>query len=225
MKWLLSYPEDGPSVAWYEQWVRAAGAEPVLLDAAYSDPGDLHPFSALLLSGGGDVDPARYGDPRHDRTSGVLPARDELELALIRKFQELRRPVFGICRGQQILNVALGGGLLQHVPDHVPADQERHSRGPAYDSIHPLLVDASTRLGRALALARDTNSAHHQAVDPARIGRGLRVVARSGRGVIEAVEGGEGTAPLMAVQWHPERLPLEHPASAGLRELWAGLAR
>jgi putative glutamine amidotransferase len=225
MKWLLSYPEDGPSVAWYEQWVRAAGAEPVLLDADYSDPGDLHAFGALLLSGGGDVDPARYGDPCHARTGGILPVRDALELSLIREFRRLGRPIFGICRGQQILNVALGGGLLQHVPDLVPPHRERHSRGPDYDSIHALEVDAGTRLGRALASARETNSAHHQAVDPARIGRGLRVAARSGLGIIEAVEGDDGTTPLMAVQWHPERLPLEHPASAGLRELWAGLAR
>lgn len=221
MKWLLSYPEDGPSVTYYQRWVRACGAEPVLLDAHYTHPGAPDGFAALLLSGGGDVDPARYGQQPHARTYGVLPARDAVEEQLIGEFLARGRPVFGICRGAQILNVVRGGALLQHVPDRVDPEQERHSRQEAYDARHAVAVDAATRLGQALAGVTETNSAHHQAVDPDRLGRDLRIVARSGCGVVEAVEG-PGCS---AVQWHPERLPLEHPASARLRAYWRDLAR
>lgn len=226
MKWLVSYPEDGPSVAYYDRWVRAAGAEPTLLEDGFAHPGDPSSFAALLLSGGGDVDPALFGETvRHARTYGVVAARDGLELRLIREFQELKRPIFGICRGIQILNVALGGGLWQHVPDHVEESRERHGRASGYDSMHGIVLDGQTRLGAALRGTLTTNSAHHQAVDPARMGRGLRVAARSSAGVIEAVESWEGSAPLLAVQWHPERLPLDHPASANVRAFWADLAR
>jgi len=221
MQWLLSYPEDGPSVAYYQQWVRAGGAEPVLLDARYTHPGSLEGYAALLLSGGGDVDPARYGEQPHARTYGVRPERDAVEERLIAEFLARGRPVFGICRGAQILNVVRGGALLQHVPDEVDPEQERHSRQDTYDARHAVAMDVATRLGQALAGVTETNSAHHQAVDPARLGRDLRIVARSGCGVVEAVEG-PGCS---AVQWHPERLPPDHPASAALRAYWSGLAR
>ena len=217
MKWLLTYPEDGPSVAFYERWVRAAGAEPVLVDRAYTHPGSLDGLAALLLAGGGDVDPARYGAVAHPLTGGLSSARDDLELALIREFLARGRPVFGICRGAQILNVALGGGLVQHVPEVVEPGRERHRAEQGYDARHAIRPDGSTALGRALQDVEESNSAHHQAVDPARLGRGVRIAVRSGTGLVEAIE-----APgCSAVQWHPERLPLEHPASARLRAYWA----
>lgn len=225
MRWLLSYPEEGPSSAFYRRWVRAAGAEPTWVSATYDPPGDLLPFHALLLPGGGDVDPARYREPtRHAATQGVLPGRDQLEADLVAAFQAMGRPVFGICRGMQMVNVARGGCLLQHLPDVVAAEREPHS-APDRDVQHPLLVEPDTRLGAVLRAAREVNSSHHQAADPTRLGRGLRVAARSGAGIIEALESEDGGAPVLAVQWHPERLPMEHPASRALRELWAELSR
>ena len=222
MRWLLTYPEDGPSVSFYERWVRATGAEPALVSPAYDHPGDLGLFAALLLAGGGDVDPARYGAAlRHPRTGGVQAVRDAFELQLIAEFRALGKPVFGICRGAQILNVALGGGLLQHVPDHLDPEAERHHERDSYDVRHALRGEPATLLGRALAGTRETNSAHHQAVDPARLGQGLRIAAWSGAGLVEAIEGPR----CFAVQWHPERLPLDHPASASLRACWAEVAR
>lgn len=221
MKWLLTYPEDGPSVSRYERFVRACGAEPVMIDSRYEHPGDLAEFDALLLPGGGDVDPALYGDSqRHPATYDVIPKRDMLERKLIDEFIAQDRPIFGICRGIQILNVHFGGGLIQHVPDLVPEERERHEQKDRYDQVHPLVAEKRTRLGAAFADVLETNSAHHQAVHPDRIGRGLVVAARSGSGVIEAVESEDPSMRISAVQWHPERLSFEHPACALLIAHW-----
>ncbi len=223
-KWLLTYPEDGLSVLRYKEFVRLCGAEPVLLDERWVAPPDLDAFDALLLSGGGDVDPALYGAAeRHPKVYDVDPARDELELQLIDAFCSSGRPVFGICRGVQILNVYAGGGLIQHVPDICPEQDERHERLNTYDAMHALRPVPETRLGAVLASVNESNSAHHQALDPQRIGRGLRVAALSGGGVIEAVESAEPAARLSAVQWHPERLPPDHPAAAVLAAYWRAL--
>jgi putative glutamine amidotransferase len=115
------------------------------------------------------------------------------------------------------MNVALGGGLFQHVPDTLgnPCDEE-HNRGPAYDASHSLTVVSSTCLGAALAGVDRVNSAHHQAIDPARLGRGLRIAALSALGIVEAVELDGTGARVCAVQWHPERLPCDDPASLRL---------
>lgn len=221
MNWLLTYPEDAGSVPVYEAWTRACGATPHTLPASCLDAAEARGFDALLLTGGGDVDPARYGAARHPRTGGVRAERDVQELRLFQLFRDAGRPVFGICRGLQFLNVALGGALIQHVPDLLDPAAEAHGRPDTYETHHPLTVDRTTDLGTALQDAATSNSSHHQAADPARIGRGLRVVARSGAGLIEALEG----PGLSAVQWHPERLSLAHPASARLREHWRALAR
>lgn len=221
MKWLLTYPEDGPSVSRYERFVHACDAEPIMIDSTYTHPGDLGGFDALLLPGGGDVEPALYGDPeRHPATYDVIPRRDTLERRLIDEFLAAGRPIFGICRGIQILNVHFGGGLIQHVPDVVPEAKERHEQKDRYDQVHPLILDGQSRLGASFAGVEETNSAHHQAVHPDRVGRGLVVAARSGAGVIEAVESEDPAMRVSAVQWHPERLPLEHPACARLIEHW-----
>lgn len=224
MRWLLTCSGDERSFSFYETWVRAAGAEPVAVGPDYAAPPSVAPYAALLLPGGGDVDPVLYGAPRHTRTRGVVARRDDLEMRLVADFLRRRRPVFGICRGMQVLNVAMGGGLLQHVPDLIPEEQERHTQRGSRDSLHPLRAVATTRLGAALVAAVDVNSSHHQAVDPMRLGTGLRVAARSGAGLIEALEDAAGSAPVCAVQWHPERLPQDHPASRSLRDYWASLS-
>lgn len=226
MKWLVTYPEDGPSVAVYDAWIRAAGADPLWIAPDYAWPSSVAIADALLLPGGGDVEPASYGDTaRHAATYDVLPQRDALEILLIREFISRRRPVLGICRGIQILNVALGGALVQHVPDLVAPDAERHSREKSYDSTHGITFDPTTRLGAALASAPNVNSAHHQALRLDRVAAPLRIAARSPAGIIEAVEGDLHGCRLSAVQWHPERLPADHPASAALRTHWGELCR
>ena len=146
---------------------------------------------ALLLPGGGDMHPRFYGqDLRGSRE--IDEARDETELALLRRFLDAGRPVLGICRGMQLINVALGGTLRQHI--------DGHSQINGSDRRHSVTTDDS--LLRAFYGERfSVNSAHHQAVDHP--GTGLKVIARAEDGVIEALR--HETHPILAVQWHPER--------------------
>jgi len=217
-RWLVTCPENSKSVPVYLEWLRRAGIEGSVILDDFRRPENLERFDGLLLAGGPDVDPARYGDASvHPKTYGVDTRRDELEIALFNRFAGDGKPVFGICRGLQVMNVALGGGLFQHVPDNLcDGCEEEHNRGPAYDANHSLIVNTSTFLGPVLAGIGRVNSAHHQAIDPARLGRGLRIAALSGSGIVEAVELDGTGARVCAVQWHPERLPPEDPASLRL---------
>jgi putative glutamine amidotransferase len=182
-----------------------AGGRPVLLPPADGPPpGELlSAFDALLLAGGGDVEPARYGAPSHPEVYGVDPVRDEAELALVRAAIDMGLPTLAVCRGLQVLNVALGGTLHQHLPELEGKDLHGHPRADA-SVVHEVKVAGGTRLAEACGsdVLRCT-SHHHQAVD--RLGEGLAVVALSGDGLIEAVEPAQPDAPwLVAVQWHPE---------------------
>ena len=226
MRWLLTFPENASSQAKYVAWALRGGVQADILAPETPIPASLDDYAALLLPGGGDVEPGLYGAKvSHPRVYGVRPAQDARELHLIQVFQAAQKPIFGICRGLQMLNVAFGGELIQHVPDRVPEAQERHRKHDSYDARHGLVWDTATRLGWRLSMAADTNSAHHQAIDPEALGRGLQVAARSTGGIVEAVECFTGPAPVVAVQWHPERLPAEHPASRALLEFFCALAR
>jgi putative glutamine amidotransferase len=172
-------------------------------------------FDALLLGGGGDVDPARYGaSVLPDGNVEVDAERDAIDFALLEEALRTKRPVLGICRGLQVINVALGGTLVQDLPIERPSpvvhqneDDEKTRRD------HRVEVAPGTRLAAiAGASALAVNSRHHQAI--ARVAPGLAVSATAEDGVPEAVESA-GDAWLVAVQWHPENLT-EDPASAGL---------
>jgi putative glutamine amidotransferase len=224
MKWLVTGAAQAQSDD-YRTWLSIGGVEGIRIFSSDPMPGDLAPFSALLLTGGGDVDPTRYHGLPAPETSGVDRDRDELECRLIERFMKAKKPVFGICRGIQILNVAFGGKLIQHVP-LVLRGIERHGQVDGKDSTHPVLFAKETTLAEILGEVAAVNSAHHQAVDPNAVGRGLRIMAVSGDGIVEAVEGVDLCAPALAVQWHPERLrPFSHPASAGLLNWMKALAK
>lgn len=226
MKWLVTYPEDGPSLAVYSRWMEGGGISPAWIDGSWEVPASIEPYAALLLPGGGDVNPALYGDvSRHPETYDVIHERDAVEMYLIRRFLEAGKPVLGICRGIQILNVFFGGRLLQHVPDLIDEKAECHRKRDSYDAIHALKWETTSRLATALGRAGETNSAHHQAIDPSALGFGLRVSAQSACGVIEAVESVDPRRRVYAVQWHPERLPPAHPASRNLLEYWKSICR
>ncbi|MBE7003195.1 MAG: gamma-glutamyl-gamma-aminobutyrate hydrolase family protein [Ruminococcaceae bacterium] len=154
---------------------------------------DLADCDALLLPGGADIHPGRYGQDFLGSVD-VDEARDQCEWALFRLFLEKHRPILGVCRGAQLINAALGGTLHQHI--------EGHSRlADGTDSMHAVHTDDP--LLRSLYGERFTvNSAHHQAVD--RLGNGLRAVAWADDGTIEAIR--HETLPIFGVQWHPERL-------------------
>ena len=218
----MSFPEDSPSLPFYRDWAAGFGAEVETLSAGDPRPGGPGDFGGLILSGGGDVDPKLYDDAtRHEKTYGVVRERDEMELDLIARFIEAGKPIAGICRGLQILAVYFGGRLHQHVPDVVNESSEGHRFSKGYGCLHPVRCDPATRLGAALRGVSETNSAHHQAMHPDFPPRHLRVAARSPCGIVEAVECYDFAAPILAVQWHPERLPPDHPAASGLNALLA----
>jgi putative glutamine amidotransferase len=187
----------------YVDSLRAARGLAVLLTPGEAEPEDLlERLDGLVLSGGGDLDPTSYGAGPHARTYSVSPERDAFELALLRGGLDRGLPILAICRGMQLLNVALGGTLHTHLPD-VVGESVVHRRSQTAAASHPVRVEAGSQLSAQLGAAEiaAVPSWHHQALD--RLGSGLRPVAWAPDGVIEAVEL-RGQAQLCAVQWHPE---------------------
>jgi putative glutamine amidotransferase len=164
----------------------------------------LERLDALILAGGVDIDPAVYGaEPHADTETGHPRERDEVEIALVRRALELDLPVLGICRGMQVINVALGGTLLQHVPDKVGHSRHRRNPGTFRDSEHEVRLAPGSLVARAAGEElHSTKSHHHQAV--AEIGEGLEVTGWSALDDLpEAIEAPERRFAL-GVQWHPE---------------------
>lgn len=159
----------------------------------------LDALDGLLLSGGSDLDPSLYGADAHPETRQVRPERDRAELALLRGALARDLPVLAVCRGSQVLNVARGGNLVQHLPDTV--GHEAHREMPGVFSNHAVEVDPNSRLGGIVGGSVDVKSHHHQGYGE--LGEGLRVVARAADGTIEAVEDPERQFAL-GVLWHPE---------------------
>jgi putative glutamine amidotransferase len=195
-------------IAEYERAVRAAGGEPIELPgdlARLAD--DLHALDGLVLSGGADVDPARYGEPAHPLTQCAVAERDAFELALARAAYEQRMPTLAICRGIQVANVAFGGTLDQHVPDTV-GTAIPHAIEVDGATLRGLLdahvVDtlADSRLAQLVGSGFITGSRHHQAVK--RVAEPFRAVAFTRDGVIEAMEALDAERFWLGVQWHPE---------------------
>ena len=215
----MTFPEDRAALEFYLNFAARFGAQAQPVSATDPQPESIAGFAGLLLTGGGDVDPSLYGDEtKHEKTYGVIRARDEMELNLIPKFIDAGKPIVGICRGLQILTVFFGGRLHQHIPDVLDEATERHSKPKGYDCFHGVVFDSSTHLGAALRGVPETNSAHHQALNTDTMPKHLRIAARSLCGIVEAVECFDFAAPIIAVQWHPERLPADHPAAARLAE-------
>jgi putative glutamine amidotransferase len=182
----------------YEEALRDAGIEPVLIRPGAEIPTDV---SGLFLMGGTDVNPARYGEPRHSETDSPDDARDDLECALIQKFLDRDLPILAICRGIQILNVQQGGTLVQHLEATARHRVKTSDRGlPA----HRVELLPGTKLAAIAGESStwDVNSRHHQALG--RPGAGLRVSAHDPEdGTIEAVERPDKRF-VIGVQWHPE---------------------
>lgn len=158
-------------------------------------------YAGLLLAGGADVDPSCYGQENRGSV-GIDLARDAAEFALLDAFCAAGKPVMGICRGHQVINVWLGGSLIQ---DLCPALAPVHG-GKGGDKVHLILAGEGSLLRRLYGPEFAVNSSHHQSLD--QIGRGLTVTARAPDGVVEAVE--HDTLPLLGVQFHPERMTGAH---------------
>ncbi|MGV0742200.1 gamma-glutamyl-gamma-aminobutyrate hydrolase family protein [Mycolicibacterium sp. XJ870] len=156
-------------------------------------------LDGVVITGGPDVDPARYGQTPHPSTNEPARERDEWEFALLSGALRRGIPVLGVCRGAQVLNTALGGTLHQHLPDVI--GHTHHQKGDAVFGTSAVRTVPGTRLADLIGETSDAQCYHHQAID--RLGDGLVVSARDADGVIEAVEvPGEGF--VLAVQWHPE---------------------
>ncbi len=159
----------------------------------------LDALDGLIFSGGSDLDPALYGQEPHPETRGVVAERDRAELELLQAALARDMPVLAICRGSQVLNVALGGDLVQHLPEVVGHERHKHTPGEFAD--HDVAVEPGTRLGEIVGAHAPVKSHHHQGFG--RLGRGLRPAAHADDGAVEAVEDPERRFAL-GVLWHPE---------------------
>ena len=165
----------------------------------------LESVDGLVLTGVEDIDPDYFGEPRHPATGTAHDLRDECELALARAAAERKMPTLAICRGIQVLNVALGGSLVQDIPTEVPGAIRHSAETARSQRVHGVKVAAGSRLGGIVgANAIATNSFHHQSV--ARLAPGLSTTATSEDGVVEAVESADPAWWAVGVQWHPEEL-------------------
>jgi putative glutamine amidotransferase len=224
------WPHGGYGVpAPYLDAVRRAGARTAIVSPG--EPGTpeelLEPFDGLLLVGGGDVDPRRYGQEPGAHVYAVEPDRDELEIELLLAADRLGVPALCICRGMQVMNVAFGGTLVQHLPDR-PELLEHGIPVDDTEAMHDVRTDPGSLL-RATTRAEvlSCSSHHHQGVD--RLGKGLRATGRSDDGLFEAIEPdphvGNPTAWMLGVQWHPEDTAATDPGQQGLFEGLTARAR
>ena len=190
----------------YVRSVASAGGEPVVLDlAARTVAALLDDMQGLVLTGGGDVNPALFGEPQHPTFDPPEAGRDEAEIALVLQAVAIDLPLLAICRGVQVVNVALGGSLVQDIPSQIAGALAHRVSPPPTALAHEVRVTPGSRLAHLLRLGPDAvvpvNSRHHQA--PARIAAGLVVTATAPDGVVEALESPAHTF-CVGVQWHPE---------------------
>lgn len=182
----------------YVEAVVAAGGTPLLIPPLDPDPSVVEVLDALIVIGGSDVDPAHYGRTAHQRTVPE-PYRDEADLALVRAALARHTPLLAICRGAQVLNVALGGTLIQHLPDVLGHSDYRPA--PAVFGSVAFRTEPGSRVAAALGAEATAPCYHHQAIE--QVAPGLRVTARSADALVQAIEpAGGGWA--LGVQFHPE---------------------
>jgi putative glutamine amidotransferase len=212
----------------YVRALQAAGLVPLIIPPSLNDEEAralVAGVAGIVLSGGEDVDPSTYGATRHPATQQAHAGRDASELALIAAAHDAKRPLFAICRGVQLLNVALGGTLVQDLPSLRP-DAIRHTWDDARDQrVHGITVQPGSRLAAALGTtALHANSMHHQAVD--RLATSLHATAHAPDGVVEGVEFAGDDWWALGVQWHPEELTDDpHPWDRALFAAFAHQCR
>jgi putative glutamine amidotransferase len=223
------YGVPGP----YLERLRAAGARTAIVSPG--EVGDveeiLEPFDGVLLVGGGDVDPRRYGQEPSEQVYGVEPDRDEFEIELLRAADRLGVPTLCICRGMQVMNVAFGGTLVQHLPD-VPGVLEHGAPAGDEPAIHHVRTDERSRLRATTGAELITCSSHHHQA-PDKVGDGLRPTGWTADGIVEAIErerDDEEERPyeagwMLGVQWHPEETAAVDPSQQALFDALSNLAR
>ncbi len=191
----------------YTDSILRSGGIPVLLPPVATTLIDalLDRLDGILLTGGDDIAPERYGAQRHESVRMVDQERDEFELALVRAAYERKLPTMGICRGNQVVNVAFGGSLVQDLVSYSGANGHEAIGTAAYEAHSDVIIEKGSWIAAIIGDGRHRiNSIHHQAAD--RIGDGLRVVGSAPDGTVEALEHEDRSWPLLSVQWHPEYL-------------------
>jgi gamma-glutamyl-gamma-aminobutyrate hydrolase PuuD len=184
----------------YVRAVEAAGGRPLLVPPSTDGVEEtLDALDGLLLSGGADLDPESYGAEAHPETNGVRPERDRAELVLLEAALARDMPVLAVCRGSQVLNVARGGDLVQHLPEVLGS--ERHKETPGVVADHGVKILPDTKLHDVIGTHAPVKSHHHQGYG--RLGEGLRESARAEDGTVEAIEDPSRRFAL-GVLWHPE---------------------
>ncbi|HEY5099721.1 MAG TPA: gamma-glutamyl-gamma-aminobutyrate hydrolase family protein [Gaiellaceae bacterium] len=207
---ITSYVEPASWGAWqldaaliplmYVQALERAGARPLLVPPSVDGVEEtLDALDGLLFSGGSDLGPETYGAEAHPATNGVRAERDRAELALLEAALARDMPVLAVCRGSQVLNVARGGDIVQHLPEVVGHEEHRAVLGTF--SEHPVRIEDDSRLGALLGERAPVKSHHHQGIG--RLGEGLREVAWADDGIVEGVED-PSMRFAVGVLWHPE---------------------
>lgn len=184
----------------YVRAVELSGGRPLLVPPSELGVEEtLDAIDGLILSGGSDLDPELYGQEPHAETTDVVPERDRAELTLLQAALSRDMPVLAICRGSQVLNIAAGGDLVQHLPEQV--GHELHKETPGVFADHDVTLEEGTHLARLLGARVPVKSHHHQGFG--RLGKGLRVAAHAEDGAVEAIEDPARRFTL-GVLWHPE---------------------
>ncbi|WP_046175284.1 gamma-glutamyl-gamma-aminobutyrate hydrolase family protein [Domibacillus indicus] len=190
----------------YHRAVFKAGGIPIILPAAPSNfiPDYLEMCDGFILSGGEDVDPLYYGQHAHEKLGSVFAERDKFELELTDLVLKQNKPVFAICRGLQVINVALGGTLWQDIPSQVNSRIQHSQTIHRSTPTHPVTFTSHSKLAKIIQnTTLHVNSLHHQAID--KLGKGLKAVGYSPDHLIEAAEM-DGDVFVIGVQWHPESM-------------------
>jgi len=207
---------------YYVNWLQSVnGVEVVELSAEKKNASELENCNGLVLSGGIDVHPSYYNNPKTDypKAEGFDEARDRFEKEVFELAQKNQLPILGVCRGLQFINCLLGGTLIQDLGDL----NRTHEGGP--DKIHDVKVVEHSLLRKISGLSNGkVNSSHHQAID--RLGKGLKVNCKAEDGTIEGIELESNKSFLLAVQWHPERMEDQNsPLSRNIRDSFLEAAR
>jgi putative glutamine amidotransferase len=208
----------------YLRALEMAGAIPLVIPPLSPElvPSLLDRVDGVCLSGGPDLDPSAYGQGTHPATGPVEPDLDAFELVLTRGADALGLPILAICRGMQLLNVARGGSLHQHLPELVSGEIDHRQATPGTEPTHVVALEDRSHVARVLRIDRaEVNSFHHQAVD--RLGEGLVVAGRAPDGTVEAIEAIDRDF-VLGVQWHAESLTAR-PEQAALFEAFVDAAQ
>lgn len=204
--------------------LESAGIVPVIVPPLALDDAAraiLSRVDGVVLTGGEDVEPSLYGQPRFAECGKSNISRDNTEIALVRAAKELGKPLLAICRGPQVLNVALGGTLYQDIPSQIPGALEHNPKDERSSRVHPVHVEPGSRIADAVqATSLSVNSLHHQSIRD--IAPGLWITASAPDGVIEGVESTDDDWWVVAVQWHPEEMnDSPEPLDRGLFKAFA----